>query len=130
MYAYDYKGQVATSAIPPKSGDFIIVANPPKDNLFRKAQRIIAGEYVVDLAEAKSIAHTRRRAKRKKVFAPHRLITSKHAQGIPLGNNENNTEALNAMTTYKTNVDDVLQTNIDAAIDEAELRLLIETEEL
>jgi len=69
----------------------------------------------VNMIKAKEIAHGRRRAKRDEVFAPHLEITSKVAAGIPLKVGESATSAAQTMSNYKTNVDDVAQTAIDAA---------------
>jgi len=78
----------------------------------------------VNVTKAQEIAHSRRRAKRDEVFAPHLKITSKAAQGIPLAPNENANDAAAAMTAYKTDVDDVAQNAIDTAADVAALEAI------
>lgn len=122
MYAYNYKGEVATSAKQP-TGDFVLVVNPQKDKLFRKAQRIIAGEYVVDLAEAKLIVHSKRRAKRMIEFAPYDEVIRLDIPG------QDRTVAEAVRVNIRA-VDAQRQTDIDACVDEAALRVLIMAEEL
>jgi len=70
----------------------------------------------VNAAKAGEIAHGRRRTKRDEVFKPHLKVTGKAAQGIPLAANENATDAANAMSEYKADVDDAAQSAIDDAV--------------
>ena len=79
----------------------------------------------VHMDGAKQIAHMHRRVARDKAFEPYLKITSKAAQGIPLKANENAADAQQAMTDYKTNVDDVCQAGIDDALDVTELKSIL-----
>lgn len=97
----------------------VTTAELPPNRLYRDAWDDSNPEKFVgvDLTKAKEIAHGRRRAKRDTMFAPDLAITAKAAQGIPLKANENATDATARMATYKAEVDDIAQVEIDSASD-------------
>tara|TARA_R110002167_G_scaffold219517_1_gene424154 strand:- start:93 stop:455 length:363 start_codon:yes stop_codon:yes gene_type:complete len=90
------------------------VENPtfPEDKLFRNAYRIVNGELVTSLPEAKLIVHEKRRADRAVLFAPLDILST-----IPAKANQ-----AEAGRQVIRDADDAKQIAIDNAVDEAGLR--------
>jgi len=133
MYAFNYtddggQPQVAVcNSLPDESYGFgvitpIEVPSQP-DKLFRKAWTIVGNDLVVDLVKAKEIAHDKRRTQRDELMKPHDDIIAKQIPG-------NDAVAAEAARVVIRDANATIQANIDACVDEASLRLLIETEEL
>lgn len=90
----------------------------PQDRMFRNAWDDSNPEQFigVDMVKVGEIAHEKRRAKRDEVFAPNLEVLNKNAMGIPLVAGEDAIAASTANASYKADVDDVAQTDIDAAV--------------
>jgi len=88
----------------------------PTTGRYRSAWEDNGSTITVNPAKAGELAHSRRRAARDRTFAPHLVVASKAAQGIPLKAGESVATAMQAMTDYKVSVDDVAQAAIEAAV--------------
>lgn len=75
---------------------------------------------VTNLTKAKTIAHEMRRASREEEFKPHDEVISKQIPGADA------TAAETARAAIRTKYETV-QTDIDAAINEVELRNIVES---
>jgi len=73
------------------------------------------GSIGIDLPKAKEIAHTIRRAKREAYMKDNIELINKDAIGIPLVSGQSVVTAKQDNADYKANIDDVMQTTIDAA---------------
>lgn len=87
----------------------------PEDRVFRGAWRLVAGELVTDLPEAKLIAHEKRRQVRSEAFKPLDVEATIPSKAV----------AAEAARQVIRDADDVKQVAIDAAVDEAGLRELL-----
>jgi len=96
----------------------ITTAELPANRNYRNAWDDSNPENFVGINAAKAgvIANKRRTDKRAVIFAPYEAIVEKAARGTPLKANENAVDAAQAMTDYKTNVDDVAQIAIAAGV--------------
>lgn len=112
-------GEVPIEDLPAKLGltDYEIVADDviPTDRTFRNAWRKDGTSVVENLAAAKEIAHTTRRAKRDEEFKPHDDVIAKQIPGADTDAAEAARAAIR--TKYAT-----MQTAIDAATTTAEIK--------
>tara|TARA_S200002703_G_scaffold47415_1_gene41070 strand:+ start:604 stop:1014 length:411 start_codon:yes stop_codon:yes gene_type:complete len=118
-------GEVPINELPAKLGltDYEIVADDviPTDRTFRNAWVKSGATVAEDVPKAKEIAHTARRQKRAKEFAPHDEVISKQIPGADA------TAAETARAAIRTKYAD-MQTAIDAASTTAEIKTALEAE--
>lgn len=112
-------GEVPVEDLPAKLGltDYEIVEDDviPTDRTFRNAWRKDGTSVVENLAAAKEIAHTTRRAKRDEEFKPHDELISKQIPGADTDAAEASRATIR--TKYAT-----MQTSIDNAADTAAIK--------
>ncbi|MDH5182257.1 MAG: hypothetical protein OEX12_00070 [Gammaproteobacteria bacterium] len=123
MIAYNQgNGQIAicsqVSSVP-EGAQYIETHVAPMDKLFRSAWRLGVDSIETDLSGAKIIAHNMRRAKREIDFAPYDEIIAKQIPG-------HDAIAAEAARADIRTADALLQSNIDACLDENTLRGVIE----
>ena len=122
--AYSYTQEDNTVAIcnllssVPSGAAYIEVTTFPEDRAFRGAWRLLNGELVTDLPEAKLIAHEKRRAKRDIDFKPFDDIIARQVPGV------DTVEAENIRADIRS-ADAALQLSLEDAVDEVVLRELL-----
>jgi len=79
------------------------------------------GDSVVDIPKGKLIAHEVRREKRTEAMKINLELIQKDSMGIPLAAGKTATKAKSENAAYKKDIDDKMQTTIDAAKDESGL---------
>ena len=90
-------------------------------HVFRNSWKVSADKVVLDIPKAKEIAHVIRREKRDEAMKANIELIQKDAMGIPLKASESVVDAKKANADYKKDIDDVMQTTIDAAKSESGL---------
>tara|TARA_R110002167_G_scaffold15390_1_gene61337 strand:- start:96 stop:458 length:363 start_codon:yes stop_codon:yes gene_type:complete len=96
----------------PSGAAYAEVNSFPEDRVFRGAWRLVAGELVTSLPEAKLIAHEKRRQVRSEAFKPLDVEATIPSKAV----------AAEAARQVIRDADDAKQIAIDGAADEAGLR--------
>lgn len=89
--------------------------------VLRRAWKLEGRSVAVDVEKAKPVAHEIRRERRERVMAYNLSVIEKAALGIPLKAGEDAAKAKTQNDTYKKQVDDLAQTEIDAATSDQEI---------
>lgn len=116
--AYSYiqdNGSVAICSLLssiPEGATYVEITSFPEDRVFRGAWKLVNGELVTDLPEAKLIVHEKRRVERAELFAPLDVEATIPSRAV----------AAEAARQVIRNEDDAKQVAIDGVVDEDELR--------
>ena len=89
--------------------------------VFRDSWKLENSKVDLDIAKAKIAAHEIRREKRTEAMKDNIALIQKDSMGIPLKEGDSVTAAKKANADYKKDIDDVIQTTIDAAKSESGL---------